>query len=1030
MNISSFLRRRNHLSRRNFIKTTGIGFAISLIPGAIFGYRTKQAQSKNQNPIASVSEHNVVPVTERRNEFSVTLEKALQNFDTNVSSLTLRFQCEGKQCGPIVWADAFSRHDQYGRILEYDVLNQQIRLTIRILLKRRYSAKQWAPVLPGLIGEYVIELNRHGNKLKGRWIGKLDDEEYHGTARGRLTPAQNLMSGFVPLEPGEHPCLLLRTNEIPVLQKKAQTDWGRKLMERLKAQDQSRSNMAVGQGLLYLITGKRRYAEEAQRLLQADIQDRKWFPIGAIHDPAHKATEASIAYDLIHDACDEEFHKNMCSLLPEKTPYLYHFAHVVRANRNVASNWQAQYRSGSGMAALAMLSLGDSVEFSRPQKPELPKLKPPTNLSLGKEVPLVVLESNKDWTDWLYAGPFSLERGQDALTCLGGVANARPENGTKVTGLGRDKKRFEGVFRPVTSQYVITEDTPRAKDWQIGTLRLAGTHGPALSENKPFTTIYLYCVIENKHSSFYKIDQLEYQMDNPCVYIAGKRFVKGDYVYLVKGRFPVMVKTPLLKLVKWNHHDRGKICYRLRLIAVSKKEADQWFRRKNKWYEAELEEWQRNRTESPHPKAIFWLELARKLIYGWTIQALGEQGWNSEGEAYTQHSFRVVFPFAHCYRNIKGTPLGKKQHLSMALPLYIARTIFRKDGAVMHSYANGGGPLGVDNYARGFNLVPEHLKPAVLWGWNRTLELAKDGKLKSRWLEVETLDPASAAFMFINYPLDIKECNPGKLLPNVIVDEQKGGYVFRNRWKDGDDFVATIFLNKNYPGHLWHTLNTSCFRISGLSEDWVVRGASYSANGVETNRVYLPERKSDGVIPAKCIFFEPRKDGSGIISMDLSRLYSGIPAIRSFAVDYSGKAGVPGLFVVVDKISKNEDKSFWQLVTERSNKVTVLGNRFVIQSKGTNEATLQGTVVAPASPLIKTENVEHRHEVIYHGTHKYSKFPRTIIKVKGGEFFFIVMTVQRGSAPDLTVKGKGLKARVLVGKQNILFDGKKIIMDP
>ena len=59
-------------------------------------------------------------------------------------------------------------------------------------------------------------------------------------------------------------------------------------------------------------------------------------------------------------------------------------------------------------------------------------------------------------------------------------------------------------------------------------------------------------------------------------------------------------------------------------------------------------------------------------------------------------------------------------NLRMALPLYVARTVFGENSARMESYGPGGGPLGVDNYARGFGLVPEPLRPVVLWGWNRT----------------------------------------------------------------------------------------------------------------------------------------------------------------------------------------------------------------------------------------------------------------------------------------------------------------------
>jgi hypothetical protein len=93
---------------------------------------------------------------------------------------------------------------------------------------------------------------------------------------------------------------------------------------------------------------------------------------------------------------------------------------------------------------------------------------------------------------------------------------------------------------------------------------------------------------------------------------------------------------------------------------------------------------------------------------------------------------------------------------------------------------------------------------------------------------VDALDPLSAAFRFVNYPLDLAEEHPSKALANVTVERRKGGYVFRNRWQDGEDCVTTVFLDSNFVGGSWASLEAADLRIQGLGADWTVRGMGWA----------------------------------------------------------------------------------------------------------------------------------------------------------------------------------------------------------
>jgi hypothetical protein len=153
----------------------------------------------------------------------------------------------------------------------------------------------------------------------------------------------------------------------------------------------------------------------------------------------------------------------------------------------------------------------------------------------------------------------------------------------------------------------------------------------------------------------------------------------------------------------------------------------------------------------------------------------------------------------------------------------------------------------------------------------------------------------------------------------------------------------------------------------------------------------------------------------------------GIAGMRAFAADYSGASGAPGLFVVVDQVSGTSGKNTWQLVTEKQHAVTAAGNTFTITAK--NGASLQGTVVAPAPAKIETLDQTIRHEINYHGAHRQENFPRTIVNITGGEFFYVVLTIQKGGAPAVKVAGDGPRAVATVGGQAVRYDGQKIVLD-
>jgi hypothetical protein len=382
----------------------------------------------------------------------------------------------------------------------------------------------------------------------------------------------------------------------------------------------------------------------------------------------------------------------------------------------------------------------------------------------------------------------------------------------------------------------------------------------------------------------------------------------------------------------------------------------------------------------------------------------------------------------------------------------------------MQSFNVGGGPMDLTLFPRAFPFVPLNLRPAVLWAWNRTESLGKAGKFNDPHGVTAGYDGIAKVMCFSNFPVEMKERNPEEVLSRVTVDRQKGGYVFRNRWRDGDDCVVQLFANSNQAGGSWASCEGGTFRIDGLGASWAVRGQGYGNGGsgrnlpdisLYQNMVDVGEQNIGGSPQATVTRSAVEQDGSGTVSLNMDEIYLhypkekiekpgkggatvtewkaekpvdiGIRAVRCLGVDYSGKCGAPCLVVVGDRLTGTQGSNVWQLATERENTVICTNSQFVITAP--NGATLKGTVVRPAGAQVRTLEYEHVHEINYHGAHKRSTFLRRAILVDGKDKeqeFLVLMTLQKGDAPAVEVWHDG--AAAIVGKRKVSFDGKQIVL--
>ena len=928
-------------------------------------------------------------------------------------AVTLNLQRAGGRWDPFAVVLGFNAAGHDGWVLESSTDGQAE--VVRVLVQFRPDLWEKEPAW----AEYVLRLGAKGPECEGTWSGTVRGEPAQGTLSG-MVHAVRAVEGFKRPAPGEHPRLLVRRADLPGLRAKARTDWGKPWLERL-AKD---TNNPVAQAMAYALTGEAGHAANARRRMEKALDGHEWYHIGIAHAPAFIALEHLIAYDLIHDACDEAFRRRMEGFLRDKMDLYYWGAMNSQFNPNATSNWSLMYRSGGGLVGLALLdspweapvAQGDSPRRAAASRPHLAR--PP-----ARDAPAVL-------------GPLAADAKGDAV--IGAWTFAGPVE----QGFGEAAAPPPADFQPVPAEMI-----------QDGALDLA-----ALTKRQWCRAVYLRCIAKVPEGGWYRLAVgKDRKLRYISIYLGGEALAVGACARLEAGEYPVALRLWPEPVGGWE-----PMAFSLSLVKATEGEAQAWLAAETAAREVDAKVAAARRAAAAawglNPEAMRWLRLAAASAEGYFRRGLGDCGWNQEGEAYTRHAVRAAMPFALCYRNAMGRDIGGAERLGMILALATAATVFSDDGAAMQSYNVGGGPMDADLFARGFPFVPEALRPAVLWSWNRTLALAEAGKLKDPHGVIAGHDGLSAALMLIAWPAGRAEKRPGDVMDRVTADRQKGGYIFRNRWQDGQDCVVSLFANDNQAGGSWASAQGGTFRINALGEAWAVRGQGYGNGGsgralpdfsLYQNMVDVAEHYLAGSPQARTVFFEPAKDGSGAVSLNMDEIYIhsekekvtsgtretwnylgrkdlGIRALRSLAVDYSGLSGAPCLVAVADRIAGTQGRNTWQMSTEREHAVACEGSTFTITAS--SGATLRGTVVAPAGAAVRAVEAEHVHEINYHGRHSRTKFLRRVVLVDGSDMdqnFLVVMTIQKGPAPAVQASGKdGAK----VGARHVRFDGRKIAL--
>jgi hypothetical protein len=461
-------------------------------------------------------------------------------------------------------------------------------------------------------------------------------------------------------------------------------------------------------------------------------------------------------------------------------------------------------------------------------------------------------------------------------------------------------------------------------------------------------------------------------------------------------------------------------------------------------YEEQLKDWafdvaEWKRLGGADVNFLRTFEQGRRMMYLFCREACGTGGYLAESGHYFNDGIDGPDRYVTSFFDIEAY-----------IPRIIFSTVYFANGSSRHLGINSSAGANGARIAALFPVIPDRLKPVVLWHWNRETGGS-----------VERPDPARIAkenpvYSLLYYPLDMKPEEPKTAMPLAWEVPSWGYYAFRNGWEGGEDILFE-FLGRTKGNHGWGGPDGGAFRLQGLGHVWASGNTGREVRRWVESVVNLTENPE---LPfgsrGRIVHSRAEKDGSGAVSYDYTascyardqkdapweERYGGIihpgtaepicRALRAVAIDFSGMSGAKALFAMVDRIEGGKEKEWlWQVPDLNACKADEKG--FTITN---GDASLRVTFIAPARP--KVEVVKEARQTTKSAGHGAGSAISIDIRAVIAQSmddpsdgrFFVVATLQRGAAPSARAEGSGLDARVTVGRSLVRFDGEKIIISP
>ncbi len=269
---------------------------------------------------------------------------------------------------------------------------------------------------------------------------------------------------------------------------------------------------------------------------------------------------------------------------------------------------------------------------------------------------------------------------------------------------------------------------------------------------------------------------------------------------------------------------------------------------------------------------------------------------------------------------------------------------------------------------------------------------------------------------------DIEAHNPAEAGWLNYVDTMQGVIVFRNKFKDENDVVAT-FTTTSKLAHGHQGPDNLTFRILGLDNIWVVGAGRTGQVAGQTNLFPAGniQNMSHNPREGELIEFGFEKNGSGYANGAGSCL-GVIDHTRFFRADYSEESDAIAVFIITDKSLNGRS---WRVNTPEFNRVKInsTGYDLIAPNKSSMRFTFFETDIATTTPVIGKvryggNTIDHNMGVCYKDScYKYNRY--IDIACKGN--IIAIATMQEAGKEQPNVAFDVARKTITVGRKEFLL---------
>ncbi|MFP4054354.1 MAG: hypothetical protein ACLFV7_10900 [Phycisphaerae bacterium] len=197
------------------------------------------------------------------------------------------------------------------------------------------------------------------------------------------------------------------------------------------------------------------------------------------------------------------------------------------------------------------------------------------------------------------------------------------------------------------------------------------------------------------------------------------------------------------------------------------------------------------------------IKTSEKAMIRNATEGFGDGGYFREGDGTGSMASHIIYLAAlQAWRNVLGkdfiTPRPNVQwmHLRWILGTVVknGKLHFHSRDGYPHNVWDRDGISGGAYFGTGFGVATPAQKAGYLWFYNEFLK-ERDIK-KDVPFDTVGIYPHQSTMAYVNWPVGLEPVNPAECMPRASVDHKYAYLMFRNEWKDQNDFVVTVLAKR------------------------------------------------------------------------------------------------------------------------------------------------------------------------------------------------------------------------------------------